>query len=548
MVNFLFYVEREFHFYLFKNLIQYIQKHSLGRVAILSPPYQPSTIKSPNYGMRRELAGDLLWLDEQKLYRKLPACANHTRTASILLAENSYKQDACSTEDCQLAENSYKQDTCGTVSYKPDIVFIADSSYEKVEGMGFIVNIGHGVICKGSFFTDKPLSYRENCADLFCVPGVVHEKIMKKYLINSPLVTGMPKLDSVFMNTKTPEAAKRDLGLNPLKKTLLIAPTFNPEFSLINLIGADIRHFISDEYNIIFKLHGVSPMEQKELLHSLTVCHEDILLYNDYEIDDLFIVSDLMISDVSSIAFEFMALGKPVLLYNSPLMSKHPKYDLNDIEHQYRKTFQCFRTLSELPDLISRYISDTDYQKRMQTIGSRFIGIRDGSSSQLVVETAIKQLNQLNKRVLLISDSKETHLPVYCDCLISQDVMNTHIPSKYAYIIVKQGVKRETPNLIRYLYHALNRFQNTIVMPFSYEPDSGDLFIGKHIPETANMTFDQIQTALSYRYSGCYSETTGLNEKCFAFLNHGESYTVSDYLNSATELRQMKLIFEAMID
>nr|HPM02618.1 hypothetical protein [Candidatus Cloacimonadota bacterium] len=87
MVNFLFYVEREFHFYLFKNLIQYIQKHSLGRVATLSPPYQPSTIKSPNYGMRRELAGDLLWLDEQKLYRKLPACENHTRTASILLAE-----------------------------------------------------------------------------------------------------------------------------------------------------------------------------------------------------------------------------------------------------------------------------------------------------------------------------------------------------------------------------------------------------------------------------------------------------------------------------
>nr|MBP7563126.1 CDP-glycerol glycerophosphotransferase family protein [Candidatus Cloacimonadota bacterium] len=297
MYNFLFYVEREFHFYLFKNLIQYIQKHSLGRVAILSPPYQPSTIKSPNYGMRRELAGDLLWLDEQKLYRKLtacenhsrtasillaekdlyrklPACENHIRTASILLAENSYKQDACSTEDCQLAENVYKQDACSTESYKPDIVFIADSSYEKVEGLGFIVNIGHGTICKGSFFTDKPLSYRENCADLLCVPGVVHEKIMKKYLINSPLVAGMPKLDSVFTNSETPEQAKKKLGLNPLKKTILIAPTFNQEFSLISLIGSDIRSYLSDAYNVIFKLHGVSPMEQKELLQSLTVDHE----------------------------------------------------------------------------------------------------------------------------------------------------------------------------------------------------------------------------------------------------------------------------------
>ncbi|MBP7563228.1 MAG: hypothetical protein KA886_05505, partial [Candidatus Cloacimonetes bacterium] len=50
----------------------------------------------------------------KKMYRKLPACENYTRTASILLADNGYKQDACSTEDCHLAESSYKQDACST--------------------------------------------------------------------------------------------------------------------------------------------------------------------------------------------------------------------------------------------------------------------------------------------------------------------------------------------------------------------------------------------------------------------------------------------------
>lgn len=197
--RFMFFIERSFHLYLFMNIIEYIREQKLGTILIFSPPYQASDLTHPNYGIQKEEVDKML----------------------------SFKYEWVTHPQLSQA----------------DFCFIADSSYQSVENCGFIVNIGHGTISKGSFFTDTPLSYRENCADLFCCPGPLQHQMMKKYIYKNLMISGMPKLDKVFQYRFSSEDAKRILNLNINKKTVVIAPTYNPEFSLLPVINEIISQF-----------------------------------------------------------------------------------------------------------------------------------------------------------------------------------------------------------------------------------------------------------------------------------------------------------------
>jgi CDP-glycerol glycerophosphotransferase (TagB/SpsB family) len=113
-----------------------------------------------------------------------------------------------------------------------------------VEGLGKLVNIGHGTIGKGWYFSPELISRRENCADLLCVPGEVHAEALAPQVFKRIAVTGMPKLDAVFRGQWNREELLRGWGLDPANKTVLFAPTFNSEFSLVPHVGHELRRYI----------------------------------------------------------------------------------------------------------------------------------------------------------------------------------------------------------------------------------------------------------------------------------------------------------------
>ena len=68
-------------------------------------------------------------------------------------------------------------------------------------------------------------------------------------------VTGMPKLDSVFKGGASKEKILTKMRLNPEKPTILFAPTFNPEFSLLTYMGQSLREYISEDFSQRRHLH-----------------------------------------------------------------------------------------------------------------------------------------------------------------------------------------------------------------------------------------------------------------------------------------------------
>ncbi len=137
-------------------------------------------------------------------------------------------------------------------------------------------------------------------------------------------VTGLPKLDPFFRKGfYDGEKLKKELNLDPSRKTILFAPSYKP--SCIGEIGESIIELASD-YNLIVKLHPYSwggkyaPHSQHLIYQKLAEKHQGFYLVpkDDFDVYPYLYVSDTLISDTSSVINEFLALGRHGIIYELP--------------------------------------------------------------------------------------------------------------------------------------------------------------------------------------------------------------------------------------
>ncbi|MDA1847170.1 CDP-glycerol glycerophosphotransferase family protein [Bacillus cereus] len=139
----------------------------------------------------------------------------------------------------------------------------------------------------------------------------------------SILKTGIPRTDLFFYENDQKVIINNLVSSNPnltKKKVILYAPTFRDkeleDFDLDLNIDA-MYEALKDEYIFIIKLHPAirNNLEHKEKYKGFLY---DYSLYPN--INDLFLVTDILITDYSSVPFEFCLLKKPMIFF---------AYDLN---------------------------------------------------------------------------------------------------------------------------------------------------------------------------------------------------------------------------
>ncbi|MDD3050358.1 MAG: CDP-glycerol glycerophosphotransferase family protein [Candidatus Cloacimonetes bacterium] len=474
MTKFLFFVEREFHIELFRNLIAYISENSLGEIGILTFEFQELQDSGKTVGARTEV-----------------------------LRKNVSAEYTIVTEPYE---------------YAPDITFVCDSSYEKVEGLGKIVSIGHGTICKGSFYTDTLLMRRENCADLICVPGKVHRQKLEKNVYRPIAVTGIPKLDKIFSAKYDKLKILSEMKLNPHHKTILFAPTFNPELSLIPFMEFDLRKYIPSYFNIIIKLHGVAQSDWAKKYRQLAADSTDIYFHEGYDVDSCFAAADLLLSDVSSVIYEFAALGKPVVLFDSPLQKKLPKYNPDDLEYRYRSIGRTFSKMEELPQILWQELSGS-FKPKNDIIDS-FISERDGSSSEKVIEAALKTLSV--SRESLVYFTKGIHFSakkLYQGRFELSDNIERMFDSDMEFIIIADSDCNYAPHTFTLMLTHLkfNREIDIITIPVSNSYKDKGQQITDYLLEAKVVSDKRIAMSISYLYSGNVSDIKQFDPVCFAF-------------------------------
>ncbi len=248
--------------------------------------------------------------------------------------------------------------------YPVDVTFIADAIAGKVVGAGRIVNIGHGTISKGIYFSDSVWLDRQNWVDLLCVPGEHALREVEKHLKTRVAATGMPKMDPAFGKSVDTGAIRRELGIPEGRKVVLYAPTFNIDLSSLYDFADRFQELRSPGYEIIVKLHGSTPGSYAMRYQRMSGIH----FYTGDDLTPLVALADVMISDVSSAWMEFMALDKPVILYDNPNARRYHGYDESNIEWAWRELGTRVASFDELkrvlPSILER--GDGKFSIRMK--------------------------------------------------------------------------------------------------------------------------------------------------------------------------------------
>ena len=193
------------------------------------------------------------------------------------------------------------------------------------------INFFHGVA--GKYDLDRPeglplgFEYYDHVA-------FINRDRMQRYLtagIVTPrqaVLVGYPKLDRLANGGYDREQVRSSLGLDAQRPAALYAPTYS-EASSLHLAGEEIvRALVAAGLNVIVKLHDRSfdadprynaGIDWRARFTSLQRELADRMRFVETsDASPLLAAADVMVTDHSSIGFEYLVLDRPLLVFDAP--------------------------------------------------------------------------------------------------------------------------------------------------------------------------------------------------------------------------------------
>jgi hypothetical protein len=193
------------------------------------------------------------------------------------------------------------------------------------------VNFFHGVA--GKYDLDQPsgLPMGFECYDHV---AFINRDRMLRYLkaeIVTPsqaVLVGYPKLDRLASGGYDAAAIRASLGLEGGRPTALYAPTYS-EASSLHLAGeAIVRGLVQGGFNVIVKLHDRSldpdprynaGIDWRSRFQALAASKRGVVVFAEVpDASPLLAAADLIVTDHSSIGFEYLVLDRPLIVFDAP--------------------------------------------------------------------------------------------------------------------------------------------------------------------------------------------------------------------------------------
>ncbi|MFA6742734.1 MAG: CDP-glycerol glycerophosphotransferase family protein [Candidatus Neomarinimicrobiota bacterium] len=171
----------------------------------------------------------------------------------------------------------------------------------------------HGIGVKKCYYTD----YNPRIDVRYIESQYRLDELRRRGIMTELVVTGFPKLDLLGDRTAREQYFEK-YRLHNNRPTILYAPTFYP--SSIEVFGEILAEQTRD-FNLLVKLHHFAWLmkkyhHQRELWQVLSQKYEHVRLVpvEEYNIVPFFSCSDVLLTEASSTAFEYLATGKPVIV------------------------------------------------------------------------------------------------------------------------------------------------------------------------------------------------------------------------------------------
>ena len=195
------------------------------------------------------------------------------------------------------------------------------------------IHLFHGVA--GKYNLDAPVDLAPTIAGFDCLMFVNADR-RQRYIESglvadderrAPLV-GYPKVDCLVDGSLDRETIARSLHLDPSVPTIIYAPTWSPESSL-NTVGLDVVDGLTAAgLQVIVKLHDRSFDRQQRGSGGIDWAaqlrrydgHPLVRVPRESNGCPFMVASDAMVSDHSSIAFEYMLVDRPLIVVDRPAL------------------------------------------------------------------------------------------------------------------------------------------------------------------------------------------------------------------------------------
>jgi hypothetical protein len=301
------------------------------------------------------------------------------------------------------ADTLLTADRRAIVSFRPHVLVMAFFNhlefFRRALPETFIVNIRHGMIGKGGLHR-LPQRASARRFDAVAVGDQVRIADYERSGARPEVFweTGYPQLDPLFRRAPAPPLfidpahPTRD----PAHPTLLYAPTWNLGLTSVTMLGDRLVELVrarAPGLNILIKPHPVIGDWRPQWMARwarMAATYSGVHLVADTHVDIVpyLLASDVLLSDASSVIFEFLALDRPVIVVNNPLRTADPAWYPEDIVWRWRDLAHEIHEPRELPAAVELALHDPSARhERRQAYAQQLFGrFTDGRNAERIAE------------------------------------------------------------------------------------------------------------------------------------------------------------------
>ncbi|MGN0174145.1 MAG: CDP-glycerol glycerophosphotransferase family protein, partial [Acutalibacteraceae bacterium] len=195
---------------------------------------------------------------------------------------------------------------------------------------------------------------------------------------------GCPSTDKFFDKSVVEKAKKKIYAKYPQfkgKSVIVYAPTFRD-------VGSDRTVFKPeldfDKLSNDLLLNQVLVICPHPVMKNKIVDkkYDNIMVVRDFHTDELMLISDMLITDYSSVIFEYSLLNKPITFYCYDLMSYNRDFYLNYPEDLPGEVFKNQNELTDFIKSTDRHIVSEKHQKFVE----KYMSACDGNSCRKIAD------------------------------------------------------------------------------------------------------------------------------------------------------------------
>ncbi|RMF97439.1 MAG: hypothetical protein D6734_02135 [Candidatus Schekmanbacteria bacterium] len=202
------------------------------------------------------------------------------------------------------------------------------------------------------------------------------------------VMIGVPKLDVLNNNVFEREKILNELGLDPSLPTILYAPTHSRNSS-VYLFGEELLNYMARKnVNFLIKLHDLlfdpsrNDVDWRSVINRMK--GDNTRLIEEFDIIPYMYVSDILVSDASSVANEFTLLDRPIIFLDTPELLK--AYEKSaDLDTWGRKGGEVVGNMEEFDKALERAMKNPKEKSSIRKAIANDLFANFGKATEIAV-------------------------------------------------------------------------------------------------------------------------------------------------------------------